>query len=422
MSALELVPESQTGTVRTLGSIGTWVGGGTPSKANEAFWTDGTIPWVSAKDMKFARISGARDFITEEAVRRSSTRLVPAGSVLVVVRSGILSHTLPVAIAERDVAINQDLKALIPSDDVDSEYVRLFLVAYADDILSHCSKAGTTVASIDMDRFSQFKIPIPAIQEQRRVVKEGLAASLALDTVANECSRIEVLGQHIVSQFLADVLRCDEDELPNGWQLRAWEEVGKTISGRAFPSTDYCQDGVRLIRPGNLDDNGKVRWTKDNTVYLPTRYAKSHSELLFRGAHIVVNLTAQSLKDAFLGRACITGENDEFLLNQRLAIFEPYEADKRFCLYVLKSKAFRRFVDAGLNSGSLIQHIHVKQLRNFVFPIPPLDEQRRIAQQIEAIMERSAAVNSDVFSARRLSSRLQKAQLKKRFSSLSAME
>jgi type I restriction enzyme, S subunit len=85
----------------TMGDVGRWVGGGTPSKANPRFWTDGNIPWVSPKGMKFDLITDAQDHITEDAVAQSATNLVPAGSVLIVVRSGILQHTLPVAVAQR---------------------------------------------------------------------------------------------------------------------------------------------------------------------------------------------------------------------------------------------------------------------------------------------------------------------------------
>lgn len=87
--------------------------GGTPSKANAAYWT-GDIPWVSPKDMKTTRISDAEDHITRAAIDGSAAKVVGPGAVLAVVRSGILAHTFPVAIAERDVSFNQDIKAITP--------------------------------------------------------------------------------------------------------------------------------------------------------------------------------------------------------------------------------------------------------------------------------------------------------------------
>ena len=87
--------------------------GGTPSTAEDDYW-EGAIPWVSAKDMKALRITDTEDHISEEAVSESATSMVPKGAVLLVARSGILKHTLPVGLAECEVAINQDIKGLIP--------------------------------------------------------------------------------------------------------------------------------------------------------------------------------------------------------------------------------------------------------------------------------------------------------------------
>lgn len=77
----------------TFADLGRWIGGGTPSKTNLTYWSGGTIPWVSPKDMKAPSISATADRITEEALDASSSGLIPAGSVLMVTRSGILART-----------------------------------------------------------------------------------------------------------------------------------------------------------------------------------------------------------------------------------------------------------------------------------------------------------------------------------------
>jgi hypothetical protein len=86
--------------------------GGTPSKSNASYWVGG-IPWVSPKDMGNEKISDAEDHISQDAINSSATKLVPAGSILVVVRSGILVRRLPVALTTRPVAFNQDIKAVV---------------------------------------------------------------------------------------------------------------------------------------------------------------------------------------------------------------------------------------------------------------------------------------------------------------------
>jgi len=153
-----------------LGQLGRWTGGGTPSKANAAFWTNGSIPWVSPKDMKVDVIEETEDSITEEAVVRSSTKLVSKNSILMVVRSGILKHTFPVAVCDRDVTMNQDMRALTPIECVDPRYLAFVLRRLQRHILDECSKDGTTVASVEPALLEKVLVPIPPLPEQRRIV------------------------------------------------------------------------------------------------------------------------------------------------------------------------------------------------------------------------------------------------------------
>ena len=110
-------------TMVRLRDLGGWSGGNTPSKANAVYWTNGTVPWVSPKDMKVDEITSSEDRVSDTALKEGRVSLLPEGSVLIVTRSGILSHTLPVAVTKTSVSINQDLKALTPKLGVSPKYV-----------------------------------------------------------------------------------------------------------------------------------------------------------------------------------------------------------------------------------------------------------------------------------------------------------
>ena len=94
-----------------LGEVVNIAGGGTPTRSNPDFF-GGTIPWVTQKNMKAWEINGAQIKLTQAGVENSSTRVVPSNSILIVVRSGVLKHTVPVGLNHVPVAINQDMKAL----------------------------------------------------------------------------------------------------------------------------------------------------------------------------------------------------------------------------------------------------------------------------------------------------------------------
>lgn len=198
-----------------LGILGAWSGGGTPSKANRAFWTNGKIPWVSPKDMKSDRICSAEDSITGDAVANSSAKMIPAGSVLMVTRSGILAHTFPVAVTDCEVTVNQDLKTLTPKPGVDSDYVAWYLRGQNRQLLKACSKHGTTVASIDTDRLKKYPILLPPSNEQRRIVEKIETLFARLDQ--GEAALRQV--QKLLARYRQSVLKAAvTGELTRDWR------------------------------------------------------------------------------------------------------------------------------------------------------------------------------------------------------------
>ena len=144
------------------------VGGGTPSKSEPKYWVGGTIPWVSPKDMKTRVVIDSEDHVTEAALDRLS--IVPPDSVLVVVRSGILSRTLPVAQTTIPVTVNQDMRAFVPHTGIAASFLAWQLLAKEREILHACSKQGRTVASIEGPAFASFPVAVAPVAEQSRIV------------------------------------------------------------------------------------------------------------------------------------------------------------------------------------------------------------------------------------------------------------
>jgi type I restriction enzyme S subunit len=149
----------------------TFSGGGTPSKDNLTYWTDGDIPWVSPKDMKSFWLSDTQDKVTEKAVKESSTNFVEKGALLMVVRSGILQRTIPIAINTVRVTLNQDMKALRFNSLMNVEYTADIIHGCQNSLLLEWSKEGATVESIEHEYLANTLLPLPPIQEQQNIVE-----------------------------------------------------------------------------------------------------------------------------------------------------------------------------------------------------------------------------------------------------------
>ena len=185
--------------------MGKLVGGKTPSKSNSEFWENGTVKWVSPKDMKVFYLQDSIDKITKLALKEGGMHLIPKGSILMVTRSGILAHSFPVALTLDDVTINQDIKAFMPDlKKVDVEYLAMILRGSAQDILYTCSKDGVTVASVDTKSLLHYKFRLPSLDEQKLIVKRIKQLFAHADqiekSVAIAKARVDNLTQSILHQ------------------------------------------------------------------------------------------------------------------------------------------------------------------------------------------------------------------------------
>lgn len=166
-SPLGRIPVKWTAT--TLGDIGTWSSGGTPSKANTDFW-NGDIPWVSPKDMKSFDLKDTIDKITDHAARFGST-LLPENTILIVIRGMILDHTFPVCYTTRPMAFNQDVKTITAKPGVFARYAAYWLAANEQAILKIVTTATHGTKRFDMNDLYGANIALPEEAEQCRIVQ-----------------------------------------------------------------------------------------------------------------------------------------------------------------------------------------------------------------------------------------------------------
>ena len=161
-------------------------GGGTPSKSHPEYYEYGNIPWVSSKDMKTDVLTDSQIKINQLGVDNSTARMVPVNSVIMVIRSGILKHTLPVAINAVPITVNQDLKVFIPNERVLSRFLAVQFKMHEKDILS--GVRAVTADNIEFNSLKQRELIVPPIKLQQEYVtfleqidKSKVAVQKALD-------------------------------------------------------------------------------------------------------------------------------------------------------------------------------------------------------------------------------------------------
>ena len=167
-----------------LGDVVKITGGGTPSRKNPGYFK-GSIPWLTSKDMRGDYIWDTEEHVTEVGVASSATKVVPAGSILVVVKSKVLMHRLPLAIAMVPLCHGQDIKSIQCLDGFEPEFVR-FVLKYHEARLLNAARGANTegltlpmleelpVPNVDYSDQKQFSDFVAKYERLRSAQREGL--------------------------------------------------------------------------------------------------------------------------------------------------------------------------------------------------------------------------------------------------------
>lgn len=188
-----------------VGSVTTWLSGGTPDRANAAYWA-GSVPWISAATLKATRIYDSDQRITEPAVRAGS-KLAPQGATLVLVRGMALHHEVRAGLAMRPVSFNQDVKALIPRPGLLPQFLTYSLHAQRDSILDLVSSAGSGTGVLDTGLLKRLSIWLPEPHEQERIVDAIEDADSAVEALQRIIAKKQTIKQGMMQQLLTGGMR-----------------------------------------------------------------------------------------------------------------------------------------------------------------------------------------------------------------------
>jgi type I restriction enzyme S subunit len=165
--------------------------GATPSKGNPEFW-NGSIPWVSAKDMKRLFLEDAEDHISAAAID-DGARLVPPGTLLVLTRGMTLLKDVPICVLRREMSFNQDVKGLRPKDGVDGLFLAWMLTGNKDRLLAMVDIAGHGTGKLDTDELKALELILPKSPEQERIADCLTALD---DLIAAQTLKLNALTTH----------------------------------------------------------------------------------------------------------------------------------------------------------------------------------------------------------------------------------
>ncbi|MBY4594160.1 restriction endonuclease subunit S [Ottowia caeni] len=260
------------------------------------------------------------------------------------------------------------------------------------------TSAGSLSPRTNWTSLADFEFALPTTAEQKDIVEVLRASRIVADTQADALRNLQDLRQSTIDHLL---------RLPESGTFVRLEQVATMQNGRPFPGDEYADEGTRLLRPGNLGASGYLTWLTDKTVCLDPKWEVSASDFVIHPGDVVINLTAQSLEDGFMGRVCLAREHDKSLLNQRIGRFRCNEDTLRpeFLFRCLQTSRFRQHAHANCE-GSKVKHMFWQHLAKYEIAIPNIAAQEEVIAQCASIDEAIGSLGSRLAASQQLAARL----------------
>lgn len=387
-----------------LKSTTTFSGGGTPSRENLLFW-NGNIPWVSLKDMKFERIVATEESITELGLQSGAANKLSAGHVLIVVRSGILKHTIPVAINDISVALNQDMKALwFDRTACEPRFFLRWVQGLNDQLLLAWAKQGATVESIEQSYLANTEIPLPPVPEQQQILSFLDRETAKIDALIAEQERLMELlkekRQAVISHAVTKGLNPDAPmkdsgvewlgEVPAHWEVLPIQRLirkGTSITYGIVQAGPDIEGGIPYIRTSDmsadeLPETGYMRTsTEIDASYTRSKVRRDDLVVAIRASVGKGLLVPQHLEGANLTQGTARVSPSERLTSQFL--LRAFNSD--YCQTSIKRVA----------KGSTFLEITLDALRRLPIALPPINEQNKITSVLERNLSEYSQLSDD---------------------------
>ena len=368
-----MVPEGWT--AKKIGDLATFSSGGTPSKSEASYWGGGE-PWISGKDLKTHYLSKSVDTLTDKGFVRA--KRAPKGSTLILVRGMTLLKDFPVGYATREVAFNQDIKALLPKGNVDGLFLSFLLAGEQDRIKRLVSTAGHGTGRLDTQLVKEYPVDIPPLGEQQKIAKILSTWDEAIATTEQLLANSEQQKKALMQQLLTGKKRLpgfegEWEHIALGKLFSERKETG--IAGLSLLSVTSDQGVI------NRDDVGR----KDTSSADKSRYLR-----------VCPGDIAYNTMRMWQGVSALSGL--EGIVSPAYTVLKPESAaNSQFFAYLFKLPGMvHRFYRHSQGLVSDTWNLKYKQFARIKVLVPGLKEQEAIAEVLSKVDETISCVEEQL--------------------------
>ena len=403
-----------------LGELGIWGAGATPSRSQPLYY-GGTIPWLKTGDLNDGIITDIPEFITELALKETSVKLNPIGSVLMAMYGATIGKLGILAV---EATTNQACCACIPYGDIYNKYLFYFLMAIRTSFIK--MGEGGAQPNISKEKIVNALIPLPPLAEQKRIVakieellpyihryeeswlkleafnsrfpsdmkksllqyaiqgklveqrlEEGTAEEL-FERIQKEKQRLIAEGKIKKEKPLPEITEDEKPfDIPESWKWVRWGDLSESIQ-YGFNAPAKSSGRIKMVRISDIQD-GKVLWEsvpfcdiQENEI---PNYLLKKNDILF------------ARTGGTVGKSYLVKDVPEEAVYAGYLIRTQYS--ESLCPEYLKYFMESALYWTQLKNGTIATaqpNCNGQTLSKMILPLPPLAEQKRIVAKLEQLL------------------------------------
>ena len=365
-----------------LEEICTIASGGTPSRSKSDYWNNGNIPWIKIKDMKSKYIDSAEEFITEEGLNNSSTKMLKSDTILY----SIFATLGEVGILKIDACTNQAIAGLSLKED--SNILKEYLYYYLKSKKKDVNNLGRGVAqnNINLSLLRKFRIPVIPLHQQKKIIE-------VLDNVSSTINNYErelaLLDELVKARFVE--MFGDPIENTYSFPILKLGELSELITKGASPSWQgysYTEDSTQTlfvtsenVREGYMDFS--------SIKYVEDAFNEKQKRSMIQKGDYLINIVGASI-----GRAAQFNMDCKANMNQAAALvrIKDNTISDNYLLYYLNSDKAQMMYNS-MKSDTGRANLSLQDIANLEILVPDLTLQVKFASFVEEI-DKSRLLNN----------------------------
>ncbi|MFV1463231.1 restriction endonuclease subunit S [Phaeobacter sp. JH57H2] len=350
--------------------------GGTPKKSNKAFYEGGDVPWLLSGEVGQGEITTAKNFITKEGLAGSSAKVFPRDSVLVAMYGATAGNA---GILRFPAATNQAVCAILPNSTYLPEYLYFYLLLAKQELIDQA--VGNAQPNISQAKIKATEVPLPPLEEQKRIVAVLEQAFAALDRARTHAETNLTNANELFERVSAKLF----DETTDGCEPRPLGEYAAFRNGLNFSQHSSGQE-IRILGVGDFQNHFNVPFEGLKTVRMEGNL--SQADHIQAGDIFAVRSNGNR---ELIGRVLLADKTDEnasfsgFTIRIRI---NSSDLDPQYLCHYLKSADARKRLVAG-GGGANISNLNQKILSNLTLGVPDHNRQQAFVVAMENLAQQT---------------------------------